>query len=236
MSKSQGILPADEVARLFELDLRNRGLAALLAWLWPGAGHLYQGRTAKGLLFMLCIVSTFVFGFYLGEGKVAYATPLTLQEINENTPAPVSLRGRLMKGVRSRLTQAIDRWPFLCQAGIGAVAIPAVIERQSYLTNIDPHWPGDLFYPPKMKPTEPLEFQKKDEAGNMVDHPSELAQWNYDLGFRFELGTIYTVIAGLLNILAVYDAYSGPLVPKPVLPEEEDPGENDNSEPNENKS
>jgi hypothetical protein len=34
----------------------------------------------------------------------------------------------------------------------------------------------------------------------------------------FEMGTVYTVIAGLLNILVVFDAYGGPLV---ILPSEE---------------
>jgi hypothetical protein len=37
----------------------------------------------------------------------------------------------------------------------------------------------------------------------------ELAQWNHDYGDWFELGTVFTVIAGLLNLLAIYDAYQG---------------------------
>ena len=31
-----------------------------------------------------------------------------------------------------------------------------------------------------------------------------------ELGGRFELGVVYTMIAGLLNILAIFDAYEGP--------------------------
>ena len=56
------------------IDLRNRPLAALLAWLIPGAGHLYQGRYTKGVLFMVCILSAWVLGFALGGGHVVYAT------------------------------------------------------------------------------------------------------------------------------------------------------------------
>jgi predicted small lipoprotein YifL len=56
------------------------------------------------------------------------------------------------------------------------------------------------------------DFRSKDESGNIVNHPDELAQWNHDLGDRFEMGTVYTVIAGLLNVLAIFDAYGGPLV------------------------
>lgn len=36
--------------------------ACLLAWLLPGAGHLYLGRTAKGLIFLGCIGALFVLG------------------------------------------------------------------------------------------------------------------------------------------------------------------------------
>ena len=46
-----------------EIDLRNPLLAAVLAWLWPGAGHLYQRRYGKGALLMVCILITYFFGF-----------------------------------------------------------------------------------------------------------------------------------------------------------------------------
>ena len=53
-----------------EIDLRDPLVAGILAWIWPGAGHLYQRRYAKGVLFMVCILGTFFFGLVLGEGKV----------------------------------------------------------------------------------------------------------------------------------------------------------------------
>lgn len=36
--------------------------ACLLAWLLPGAGHLYLGRTLKGLIFLGCIGALFGLG------------------------------------------------------------------------------------------------------------------------------------------------------------------------------
>ncbi len=42
-----------------------------------------------------------------------------------------------------------------------------------------------------------------------------LAKVHEDLHSRFEMGTLYTVIAGLLNLLAIYDACAGPLAPPP---------------------
>ncbi len=36
--------------------------AALLAWVWPGLGHLFLGRRGKGVALMLCILALFVLG------------------------------------------------------------------------------------------------------------------------------------------------------------------------------
>ena len=38
-----------------------------------GMGHVYQGRTGKGILFFVCVLGTFFYGLYLGGGKVVYA-------------------------------------------------------------------------------------------------------------------------------------------------------------------
>ena len=58
--------------------------------------------------------------------------------------------------------------------------------------------------------------------GGMMAPPrtaDELGDWHYQLNMRFELGTLYTMIAGLLNILAIWDAYGGPVVGEPGKPE-----------------
>ncbi|MEN1680230.1 MAG: DUF6677 family protein [Planctomycetota bacterium] len=203
MSNSPGAIPSDQVAEMFQINLKNRSFAALLAWLIPGAGHLYQGRTAKGLVFMICITSTFVFGMYLGGGKVAYASPKTVKQMRANDPG----RGRLV----SRVIQAMDRWPAICQSGIGSVAIPMLVERSRFLAGRDALFPGGIFRPPRDARDGPITHV--DASGNTVRHPTELAKWTYQYGFYFELGTIYTVVAGLLNVLAVYDAHAGPLIP-----------------------
>jgi hypothetical protein len=43
----------------------------------------------------------------------------------------------------------------------------------------------------------------------------ELARWHEQLSHKFDLGILYTMIAGLLNVLAICDAYAGPFVPAP---------------------
>ena len=158
-----------------EVSLRNPILAGILAWLIPGAGHLYQRRYAKGILFMVCILSTFIFGMALGGGKVVYAS----------------------------FRQPDYRYPYIAQFFVGAPALPALIQRQRVIGSHPPKkplWNG--FMAP---PTQPVL-----ESGY-----DELAEWHGQLKSRFELGTLYTMVAGLLNILVIYDAFAGPVFTSP---------------------
>lgn len=174
--------PTDSI----EVELKDPRLAAFLAWLIPGLGHLYQGRTAKGLLFLICILGTFVYGFYIGDGRVVYASTPNL----------------------------LSRWQFFCQLGVGLPALPALVQRSRANAGKPPLIDEKFMRPPRMRGN----FRSLDESGGQAVHPDELAQWHHDLADQFELGTVFTVIAGLLNILVIYDAYGGPL----VIPPEED--------------
>jgi hypothetical protein len=44
----------------------------------------------------------------------------------------------------------------------------------------------------------------------MGDNVDELAKWHKQYGTKFDMGTVYTMIAGLLNVLVIYDALAGP--------------------------
>ena len=57
-----------------EINLKNRYLAAVLAFLLPGAGHFYQGRRNKAYLFAVCILGLFFLGMFVGQGRVVYAS------------------------------------------------------------------------------------------------------------------------------------------------------------------
>ena len=63
----------------------------------------------------------------------------------------------------------------------------------------------------------------------------ELSDWHKTLNMRFELGTLYTMIAGLLNVLAIWDAYGGPVVSEPGKPER-GPPEDDKSKDKDKKA
>jgi hypothetical protein len=178
-----------------EIELRDPRLAAFLAWLLPGMGHLYQGRTGKGILFFVSILGTFLYGLYLGDGRVVYAS-----------------------------TPILSRWQYFCQVGVGLPALPAIVQKIRSDNGQSPLLGDNFERPPRMQG----DFTSTDASGHQVNHPNEVAKWNHDYNDMFEMGTVYTVIAGLLNILVVYDAYGGPLVPLPTedkskqkLPQEE---------------
>lgn len=44
----------------------------LLGYLVPGMGHFYLGRVLQGVIFMVCILSAFLFGLWLGGGILWY--------------------------------------------------------------------------------------------------------------------------------------------------------------------
>jgi hypothetical protein len=57
----------------------------------------------------------------------------------------------------------------------------------------------------------------------------ELAEWHRILNRNFELGTVFTMIAGLLNILVIYDAWGGPMQYAEDKKEKEKPRPSDDS-------
>ena len=172
------------------LDLKNPWLAGVLAWAIPGLGHLYQGRTGKGLLFFICILGTFAYGLYLGGGKVVYAAVPWEQQF---------------------------RWQYFCQLGVGLPATPMLIQRHRMLNNEPLLFGSNFMAPPRNGPVD-----WKDDSGHMTRHPNELAKWTVEYHPYLEIGTVYTMIAGLLNVLVVCDAVAGPLIIKPHKKEEKD--------------
>src|SRR5437667_4081701 len=51
--------------------------AAFLSYLVPGLGQIYQGRVAKGILFLVCVYGLFFYGMALGKSKNVYLTDAT---------------------------------------------------------------------------------------------------------------------------------------------------------------
>lgn len=192
---SQTAYNSPESPETLVVELRDPRLAAFLAWLIPGAGHLYQGRTAKGVLFMTCILGIYFFGMYLGEGHVVY----------------------------SSFRPEDRRLPYLCQVFVGLPALPALVQSMRMSDPNHPRAPlwGGWMAPPRLPgqviPNDSWAAEHKtrrvfNEDRYVINDTDELSSWNERLHGYFELGTVYTMIAGLLNVLAIYDAWSGPLL------------------------
>jgi hypothetical protein len=149
------------------LNLRNRELAAFLAWLLPGAGHFYQQRYLKSAIFFIAIMSTFGLGMLVGGGRCVYAS-----------------------------WTSEWRLQYVLQAGIGLPAMPAAYQAYRQSKGQLPALNGFMAPPAS---------------------PAVLSDWNAETSSGFDMGTLYTMIAGLLNILVVFDAWGGPL-PPPTKP------------------
>ncbi|MBN1588629.1 MAG: hypothetical protein JW888_03860 [Pirellulales bacterium] len=158
------------------VQLKDPILAAFLAWLIPGLGHLYQGRLTKAALFFVCIMGTFVYGLYLGSdeevgwGRVVYAS----------------------------WRPDDRRYHYLCQIGVGLPAMPALIQAIRIRDGKKPF--GSFMAPP---PREEIPG-----AGRGVS----LDAIHLRLARYFQLGELYTCVAGLLNVLAILDAWAGPVI------------------------
>ena len=191
------------------VKLKNPFIAALLAWLVPGAGHVYQGRFGKGILYAACILGLFFSGWAFGGQRVCYF----------------------------RWDKTEWRAQYLAQGMVGAAALPALLDRFDLRTGFAKLFPPLATY--LAMPLEPAELNDLCFRSN-IDAPAGLdfaaqeaacqalragpAPWavsrievdelHRQRGKLIDIALVYTMVAGLLNILAIYDAACGPAEPE----------------------
>jgi hypothetical protein len=189
------------------VELKDPAFAAMLAWLIPGLGHWYQGRRAKAVLFFICIMGLFCYGLYLGGGTVRERAQ---EGRNQNEPKTRFLGyGRATYFAWQRDDR---RLPYLCQIGVGLPALPALVQANWMNNHKKVLW-GGFMAPPR--PT----IVPSDDPN--VNQPTA-HDLNNLLARYFELATCFTMVAGLLNVLAIYDAWAGPVLARPVKKEDEE--------------
>jgi TM2 domain-containing membrane protein YozV len=93
------------------IPFKNRYLAGVLAFLFPGAGHVYQGRYFKGILCGVCVLVTFFYGMALGNWSVVYWKKDPTNFLN----------------------------PYYAQVFVGLPALPSLVQARRYesRTNVD---------------------------------------------------------------------------------------------------
>lgn len=255
-----------------KIPLKDPWLAALLAFLLPGAGHLYQGRTFKGVLYLVCILGTFFYGLHLGDWRVVYfhrepgkTTYGYFAQVLVGLPAlPALIQAKRYHDPSNQRLTTLDA-PLEAQFN-------GFMEQQTNAGNVNKDRvsgrirlePAEGQFGPevhgsftgiirkedgKEEPVElaltGLELEKKvfadsqrtltaDVVGQREGEEQVVGQvigviprhvWNWyavpledktlqalngRLGKFYELALVFTWIAGLLNILAIWDAGQGP--------------------------
>lgn len=269
-----------------KISLRSPGFAALLAFLIPGLGHLYQGRLFKAVIYFVCIMGTFTLGMRVGECKVVYfdwdqgpqgqktlpylcqvwvglpalpalaqvyLRPLSDYEPNnlprsltapcegnflEKGQEPVPFIGEVtLTPVENFASQIQGEFRGRLITPKGDVPIEGKIQEVELAGRVAPdprrQFSGTLVGKATGAAEKPLSGELKggvprnwlDRYGAplldpdpatqrgarlFVRHPTDLERAHERLGKNFELGVLYTMVAGLLNILAIYDALDGP--------------------------
>lgn len=259
------------------VPIKNPWLAAILAFLIPGLGHLYQGRWFKGVIFSVCILGTFYSGVSLGEGRTVYthyytqppnprfnrvaslnygyisqvlvglpALPAIYQTSRykkqsifedvalpeETTEMPFDGKIKLHKG---------ERIPTFLSAN-GVIKIDAAAEEITFdgivegkdepvqlklNTDLQPIG-GQIYARPRWHIYADVSEGYDDEAVNSAEligdgyersfmnwyqvplEDETLQELNGRLGKQWDMAMVFTWVAGLLNILAIWDALEGP--------------------------
>jgi hypothetical protein len=164
-------------------------LAAVLSYLLPGLGQVLQGRIGKGLLFFVCLYGLFFYGMWMGQMKNVW-----LPDATRLPAVEVPIVGQL-----DGLAKAVYHRPqFLGQFWIGVAAWPALVQYAAY----EPPGEGEE----RARPAAVL--------GYYMQAPTEAELNTLQRGGdkRWDLGWVYTVIAGVLNVLVIYDAFAGPVI------------------------
>ena len=186
------------------IDLKEPGLAAFLAWLVPGLGHWYQGRRAKAVLYFVCIMGLFAYGVYLSSSH----------EKCRDGSGTIGC-GR---AVYFSWRDGDRRLSYLGQVGAGLPSLPALIQA-SRMSSHRKVWWGGFMAPPRLDMAA-----SGDRDDPNFDQPTA-GELHRQLHRYFELATFFTTVAGLLNILAIYDAWAGPVIVSQPAKKEDQPDE-----------
>lgn len=259
------------------INLRNPPLAALLAFLIPGAGHFYQRRNFKAAIYCVGILSLFFAGMMLGSWQPVYSQ-VVYSESGESVQMQPSA-GRI--GTNYSIGYA-------AQFFVGLPALPALVQQSRFHSDDGVVRPlrdplesdfqgvvrdGEHFIPVtgtltlspgqmgiaeggfsgQMASGERIAFEVsgavelgrqvfgsprreisiKGLRGVEIDgyQPYEMrgsvrrSVWNWfqaprdnaeldrlhgRLSQHFDIAYVFTWIAGLLNLMAIWDAYEGP--------------------------
>ncbi|MCI0457254.1 MAG: hypothetical protein L0Z62_09775 [Gemmataceae bacterium] len=203
-------------------------LAAFLSYLVPGLGQIVQGRVGKGVLFLVCLYGLFFYGMALGHWQNVY--------VPSSPPPKEGRRSSVLDAITDRARFAgqfwigVAAWPALLQhfAGTPYVEMPdgsrgkivLVENAQGYDLAVRSPRTADLTI--KEQDGSSVEVERNGQRerypvktlpllGSLMSEPDEgtVNRQMRNADKKFDVGWMYTVIAGVLNILVIYDAFAG---------------------------
>ena len=150
----------------------------------PGLGQVYQGRVGKGVLFMVCLLGMFISGQALGEWHNVFMPNKT--DIKNINPTMKDLNPWHLPGPIAD-----------CISYLGAGT-----------SGPSSGWaspPG----PPSGSTTRCRCRRDGTTSKKLPENENRVNDYLRDHDKMPDLAWVYTVIAGMLNILVIYDAYAG---------------------------
>lgn len=152
------------------IPLKNPIIAGVLAYLLPGAGHLYQGRMFKAVVYFTCILGLFLSGMAMADWKAVQPPP----------------KGRGKK---------ISYLKYSAQLGVGIPSLYALIQRQRYYS--DENQEFDQSPEPLTAPfVGEIDLRGDDELYQEIQGTVELEQHVGNLGDVSLAGTLTTELNG----------------------------------------
>lgn len=180
-------------------------LAGFLSFLVPGLGQILQGRVGKGVFFLIVLLGMFHAGQALGGWKNVY---MPMPEVDTREP--------VVQRSYNPLQSIYHRWPFAGQMFIGVSAWPAMWQ---FFEMPMPSEKDNAFLHHFQR--EPMTWEKEHHVALRnpaapVPDPKALSpegKLNQEIAAgnrNWDVGLVYTIVAGVLNILVIYDAVAGP--------------------------
>jgi hypothetical protein len=185
-------------------------LAGILSYLIPGLGQVYQGRVSKGVFFMATLLGLFFAGQALGEWRNVYLPNADGPNTIHNDPTPWKIPGI----ARPFANVFRHRWQYAGQFWIGVAAWPALWQYNNLpvpAEKTNEFWHHFQRGPHHLRPDD----ERYREA--------KVQEFIRDRDKVPDVAWVYTVIAGVLNILVIYDAFAGPAYGKPIGGEKKEP-------------
>lgn len=179
-------------------------LAGMLSFVVPGLGQIWQGwrwhcrsRLAKGLVLLVVLHAMFFYGQALGKWKNVFL-PQYQQSLGEEFRVWNVRVPDWLANVYWRPAYALQFW-------MGLSAWPAVWNYCFPESTLFAH------YQPSPGAAGPgTNRWERDQKIKEFHRELNQIQLEPDMGKRWDLGLLYTMLAGVLNLLVIYEAYAGP--------------------------